>query len=105
MHALILLDSGTERGWWFCDERSYRASSIVSSYVGCKETFDYLAGVFASQGPFDGVIGFSQGASVLSVLCCMAHTDPRFKFSFAVFVSGQLCDRTNPFSPFTSDSS
>mmetsp|Transcript_29398 Transcript_29398/g.47376 ORF Transcript_29398/g.47376 Transcript_29398/m.47376 type:complete len:153 (+) Transcript_29398:10-468(+) len=55
------------------------------------ETLAYLDTVFAQQGPFDGVLGFSQGACVTYVLSALAETGdlpPNIQFKFAVLISG-----------------
>ena len=56
-------------------------------------TLEYLDTVFLEQGPFDGVLGFSQGACVAAVLSAMLEKGslpPNIKFDFAVLISGFL---------------
>ncbi|KAJ9456906.1 Esterase [Diplonema papillatum] len=63
-------------------------------YTGAEQTLGKLAAVIdAADPPFDGVLGFSQGAvlaSLLSVYSCTPGLDPRFfeKFRFAVLIAG-----------------
>lgn len=58
------------------------------------EAVAFIKHTFATQGPFDGVFAFSQGASFLSVLCALRKGEGRpeacdaIDFDFAVFVSG-----------------
>ncbi|GJQ12733.1 hypothetical protein GpartN1_g4524.t1 [Galdieria partita] len=55
---------GPQLGWW-------KASSDGKHYEGWRETVDYLRNVFRSQGPFEGILGFSQGAALSSLICAM----------------------------------
>lgn len=72
--------------------------SSPDSYSGMQETFDLLRKVFVEHGPFDGVLGFSQGGVVLSVLTGMRAEmkksslfdktcDNPIAFDFAIFCS------------------
>ena len=58
-----------------------------------EETVEYIERAFQEQGPFDGVLGFSQGACVVGVLCAMMESGKLpagIKFDFAVLISGFL---------------
>lgn len=61
-------------GWWH----------FRSSYDGWAKSRAYLAAVFATQGPFDGVLGMSQGAVLTSILCGLDE----FPFAFAIMFGG-----------------
>ena len=79
-----------ERGWWFSKpERSYRALDETDVCIGYEESLQLVQREFESNGPFDGVLGFSQGASFVSLLCILRN-DPKYKldFKFAVVVAG-----------------
>ena len=57
------------------------------------ETVEYIERAFQEHGPFDGVLGFSQGACVVGVLCAMLESGKLpagIKFDFAVLISGFL---------------
>lgn len=64
------------------------------SYSGVDETVAFLKQQFVEHGPFDGVLGFSQGGVVLSVLAGMraskeagtTATNP-IAFDFAIFAA------------------
>ncbi|EGG25155.1 DUF341 family protein [Cavenderia fasciculata] len=47
--------------WW-------RASGDGKEYRGWETTLDYLKNIFIKKGPFDGIIGFSQGAILSSLI-------------------------------------
>lgn len=79
-----------ERGWWFSKlERSYNAMDATDTCIGYEESLKLVQNVFESQGPFDGVLGFSQGAAFVSLLCVLRN-DPKNKieFKFAVLIAG-----------------
>jgi hypothetical protein len=64
---------------------------------------DGLMEVSEEQGPFDGILGFSQGAILAGLLCgLIAYTEGTldrssiFKFDFAIMVGGSsLATRTS----------
>lgn len=42
-----------------------------------------------SKGPFDGILGFSQGAELLGLICCLKSKNLfQAEFKFAILVSG-----------------
>ncbi|KAI8096538.1 serine hydrolase FSH [Halteromyces radiatus] len=52
-------------GWWLHSE--YQDPN-AEYFVGFKESIELIKEVLVTQGPFDGVFGFSQGASFASML-------------------------------------
>jgi predicted esterase len=79
-----------ERGWFFSrPQKSYNAMDATDICTGYEESLKMVDEVFKRDGPFDGVLGFSQGAAMVSLLVDKL-TDPSssIKFSFAVFISG-----------------
>ncbi|KAK9462401.1 serine hydrolase FSH [Lipomyces oligophaga] len=70
-------------GWWIKDPDT-------GDFLEIDTTWDLLKSFIEKEGPFDGVIGFSQGAALSGMLCnklmslCPEH--PRLKFG--VFYSG-----------------
>ncbi|KAK9468357.1 serine hydrolase FSH [Lipomyces arxii] len=70
-------------GWWVLDNEK-------QDYVGLDKTFAYLADYVRTEGPFVGVVGFSQGAALAGMLCSQLSTlvpeTPALKF--AVLYSG-----------------
>lgn len=80
-----------DRGWWFSQsEKTYDATEISSIDVGFEETLNSVASELKSQGPFDGILSFSQGACLASVICMLkAKGDERFQdFGFAIIAAG-----------------
>ena len=58
--------------------------------VGFEETLNSVASELKTQGPFDGILSFSQGACLASVICMLkAKGDERFQdFGFAIIAAG-----------------
>lgn len=78
-------------GWWFSRaDQSYLAQEVTECCDGFEKSLDVIAEALREQGPFDGIISFSQGASMLSLVCSLKESgDPRFQdFGFAVFIAG-----------------
>nr|XP_012227113.1 PREDICTED: UPF0483 protein CG5412 isoform X2 [Linepithema humile] len=63
-------------GWWFnTEDRVFKATE-------------------PKQGPFDGILGFSQGAAFVNILCAMKKKKKlQIEFNFAIAISGfkSLC--------------
>ena len=78
-------------GWWFSKiNRSYLAQDYSDCCDGFEKSLDVIAKALEENGPFDGIISFSQGSSMLSLVCTLKEEgDPRFQdFKFAIFVAG-----------------
>src|SRR5579862_9014396 len=54
-----------------------RKDEQTGEYVGVEASFDYLAEVLRTQGPFAGVIGFSQVAAMAAMLASLLEGAPR----------------------------
>lgn len=83
----------TPRAWWL-------NSDEWKTFRRFDETVAYLHDYIVKNGPFDGVMGFSQGAGMAALLAAMVEKPgihPNFpaeppipKFKFAIFVGGFL---------------
>ena len=94
------VDGGSEvvKGWWFSKEDgSYDALETTDCQNGFEESLAYLDNVFETQGPFDGILAFSQGACLASILCRISQQNSSsqesvkfkfIKFKFAIIVAG-----------------
>ncbi|XP_056414689.1 esterase OVCA2 isoform X1 [Hyla sarda] len=79
------------RGWWFSDpgKSGFNAMDETKSCAGLEESLDTVAKAFSELGPFDGILGYSQGAAFAAMLCALKQQgDPRFQFNFAILVAG-----------------
>lgn len=67
-------DTGSSEayGWW-----RRRDDSDPPEYIGIEDAFDEIAKVLKAEGPFDGVIGFSQGACFAAVVASLLEGDSR----------------------------
>jgi acetyl esterase/lipase len=88
-------------GWWHAVDDPNATNrgdpgvdGKVKYYKGWSRTRDWLVSVFARQGPFDGVFGFSQGAALTGLLVGLrapggvTTAEHPLAFDFAVVVSG-----------------
>ena len=78
-----------ERGWWFSkSEKTYNALDKTDVCLGFEESVQAVKEAFDAEGPFDGLLGFSQGACLAALLCIMQQTTSFPKFKFVILVSG-----------------
>ncbi|XP_061460785.1 esterase OVCA2 [Rhineura floridana] len=79
------------KGWWFSNpqEGTFHALEEASSCKGLEESLEAIAKAFVEQGPIHGLLGFSQGAALVGIVCALKQCgDPRFPFDFAIVVAG-----------------
>ncbi|KAL2430779.1 Esterase inpF [Exophiala dermatitidis] len=65
-------DSIEAYGWWRRSD-----TSDPPEYVGLDQGLDTVAKVLATEGPFDGVIGFSQGAALAAMVASLLEGESR----------------------------
>ena len=65
---------GNPRGWWNAAEVAERPA-VSKTYVGLEESLALARQTLQEHGPFDGLLGFSQGAT-LGALLCLAPSSP-----------------------------
>ncbi|XP_024121870.1 esterase OVCA2 [Oryzias melastigma] len=91
------------RGWWFSDpqSRSFNALQQCEESLGIEESVTAVKEAVKAHGPFDGVLGFSQGAAFVAMLCSLQEQKvaPEFIFRFAILVAGfrSLCKEHEKF--------
>ncbi|XP_011875844.1 PREDICTED: UPF0483 protein AGAP003155 [Vollenhovia emeryi] len=82
-------------GWWFnTEDRVFKATVPSDLCVGFDDSVAAIEKAFLEHGPFDGILGFSQGAAFVSVLCAMKKKKMiEIEFHFAIIISGfkSLC--------------
>ncbi|CAG5872939.1 unnamed protein product [Menidia menidia] len=80
------------RGWWFSDiqAQSFSAQQQCEESLGLEQSVAAVREAVRLQGPFDGVLGFSQGAAFVAMLCSLQEQklEPEFGFRFAILVAG-----------------
>ncbi|KAL1464099.1 hypothetical protein WDU94_003778 [Cyamophila willieti] len=80
-----IAESGEQRSWFHPQDDRY-SENIVT---GFNDSFPYIEEVIKSKGPFDGILGFSQGAELLGLICCLKSKNLfQGDFKFVIFVSG-----------------
>jgi len=89
-----------EYGWWFSskqnDNLSFNAKEESTLDDGHDEALKLIKKTFEEQGPFDGILGFSQGATMAAHVCSLVNKDdPIFKLKFAVLCAGFKSRSTN----------
>ncbi|XP_043439390.1 esterase OVCA2 [Prionailurus bengalensis] len=84
------------RGWWFSEPEAdvFNALSHPTVCRGLEEALGTVAQALKKLGPFDGLLGFSQGAALAALVCALGQAgDPRFPLPrFIILVSG-FCPR------------
>ncbi|EFA74850.1 hypothetical protein PPL_11884 [Heterostelium album PN500] len=71
-----------QRQWW-------SPSKDFKVYQHIDASIHYLTQLFKAEGPFDGIIGFSQGATFAGILAAMQQQNQLpFRFNFAILISG-----------------
>ncbi|XP_061180389.1 esterase OVCA2-like isoform X2 [Saccostrea echinata] len=84
-------DNNDQRGWWFSSpDDQYTAQDYTDCCKGYKESLEIIEKAFREQGPFDGILAFSQGAAMASLICGLKEQDPEgpFQFDFVILVAG-----------------
>lgn len=66
-------------GWWFnIEDHVFKATVPSDLCVGFEDSVAVIEKIFLEQGPFDGILGFSQGAAFVSILCAMKKKNSKF---------------------------
>ena len=91
-------DKEDSRGWWFSDvqARSFDAGQVCETSLGLEESLEAVKKAVRELGPFDGILGFSQGAALVAMVCALQEqVSLDFKFRFAILVAGfqSVCAR------------
>ncbi|XP_066599528.1 esterase OVCA2 [Prorops nasuta] len=82
-------------GWWFnTSNHTFKATEPSNLAVGFEDSIAVIEKAFQDHGPFDGIIGFSQGAAFTTILCAMQQKKLlSARFDFVIIISGfeSLC--------------
>ncbi|OHW98870.1 dihydrofolate reductase [Colletotrichum incanum] len=62
--------------WW-------RAREPHGEYVGLEQSLEYISDLLRREGPFDGIVGFSQGAAAAAMVAALLETGRREAFADA----------------------
>uniref|UniRef100_A0A336LJZ1 CSON008440 protein n=1 Tax=Culicoides sonorensis TaxID=179676 RepID=A0A336LJZ1_CULSO len=85
--------------WWFKDDGTFKGSDKCAAAIGFEESLKLVEEVWETQGPFQGIMGFSQGASFTGLICSLASRgmtkiNPRFAVMASGFKSQSLAHRS-----------
>lgn len=85
-----------QKSWWFNKEDgTFKGTNKCGPAFGFEESLRLVEKTWIEQGPFQGLLGFSQGACFVGLLCALAEQekttiDPQFAIMGAGFRSGSL---------------
>ncbi|VIO94622.1 GH07367p, putative [Brugia malayi] len=75
------------RGWWYVSERFHTRN--VKDHEGFEESVQAVVNFAQKEGPFDGILGFSQGATLAFLLSSLKQKgDVNIDFRFLILISG-----------------
>jgi len=86
-------EESNEFGWWFSKQQdeqlSFSAHEISDVDHGHNASVELIKQTFETQGPFDGILGFSQGATMAAHICSLRELkDSPYKFNFSILCAG-----------------
>lgn len=66
-------DRKTQRSWWSNkDDGSFKGTNKCGPAVGFEDSLKLVEHIWATEGPFQGLLGFSQGACFAGLICDMS---------------------------------
>ncbi|VDK79253.1 unnamed protein product [Litomosoides sigmodontis] len=75
------------RGWWYVSKRFHTRK--VKDHEGFEESVQAVVDFARKEGPFDGILGFSQGATLAFLLSALKQRgDVNIDFRFLILISG-----------------
>lgn len=84
-------NDSTERSWWFnSDDHTFKGTNKNGPAFGFDESVHLLEDAWQTLGPFHGILGFSQGACLVGLICslscrgCRSDLYSQFKESFSI---------------------
>uniref|UniRef100_W8BRR0 UPF0483 protein CG5412 n=1 Tax=Ceratitis capitata TaxID=7213 RepID=W8BRR0_CERCA len=89
-----------QRSWWANkDDGSFKGTNKGGPAFGFQESLRLVEEAWKTQGPFQGLLGFSQGACFVGLLCGLAKKKlttvrPDFAILSSGFISGSLVHKS-----------
>lgn len=86
----------TQKSWWFNkDDGTFKGTNKSGPAIGFEESLKLVENVWNTKGPFQGLLGFSQGACFVGLICHLhlqgkTTIEPYFAVMAAGFRSGSL---------------
>ncbi|XP_037508007.1 esterase OVCA2 [Rhipicephalus sanguineus] len=82
-------NEGGGRAWWFSSEKTFSSKEYTDTCRGFEESVKAIEEAFKEQGPFDGILGFSQGAAMTAMILSLQSLKRiECSFKFGVLVAG-----------------
>lgn len=90
---LVVNENEKERGWWFSrSDNSFDAQEQSDVSIGLDDSLKLVSDTVQKEGPFDGILGFSQGASFVALVLQLGNKISgdfdEVRFRFAVLFCG-----------------
>lgn len=71
-------ESGNERSWWFnVDNQTFKGTNKNGPAYGFDVSLRCVEDAWKTQGPFHGLLGFSQGACFVGLICNLSMRGSR----------------------------
>jgi len=84
-----------QRGWYFSTpELTFNSHDKTEFCHGLQDSVDTVKRAFEELGPFDGILGFSQGAALASILCDLLSKGGIYKIIFHILLMKIYCQLT-----------
>ncbi|KAM7273530.1 hypothetical protein ACFE04_028194 [Oxalis oulophora] len=81
--------SPTDETDWKTTDRPFDPLQYLDQTEGFDQSLTFLKKVFSEEGPFDGILGFSQGAAMAALVCAQREKlHGEVDFRFAILCSG-----------------
>ncbi|XP_022826170.1 esterase OVCA2 [Spodoptera litura] len=80
------------RTWWYnTEDNNYSGKCLGGPAYGFEETLEVVKTGVREHGPFDGLLGFSQGGCLVGLLAAMQQKRLLpYRFRFVIIISGYL---------------
>ena len=69
------------RSWWFnAEDNTFSGKCLGGPAIGFEETLRLVENIVSEHGPYDGFMGFSQGACLVGLLAAMQQKGCKKQF-------------------------
>lgn len=74
---------GEQKSWWFNhDNGTFKGTNKNGPAFGFEESIKLIENAWTEQGPFNGILGFSQGACLVGLLCSLSQRGSKYLMRF-----------------------
>lgn len=75
-----------EKSWWFNhDDHTFRGTNKNGPAFGFDESLHLVEEAWQTLGPFHGILGFSQGACLVGLICSLSARGSKTIFHYFLF--------------------